>query len=99
LVNLKPYWAKIKKFTLIFWVDLVLGLGVAGSVWGFVYTRATLNDEGGFNNLVATLGAGDAQRRPRGSFDFQHAPVGTGFYNLDAIWVPKNASAILQTGD
>jgi hypothetical protein len=82
-----------------YWFDLVLGAGVLFAIYGFIHAHGTLAGEGGFHNLVATLSAGDAQRRPRGSVDFVPAPVGTDFMNLDTIWVEKNQSALLQTGD
>ena len=93
------YRARVNAFVAQFWVDLLLCMGILGSIYGFIRVHGTLAEEGGLNNLVATLAAGDAQRRPRGSNDFQAAPVGTDFMNLDAIWVEKNQAALLQTGD
>jgi hypothetical protein len=98
-LDFPKYARAIKSVVGRFWFDLLLGLGVLLSIYGFIRTRGNLDEEGGFNNLVATLAAGDAQRRPRGSMDFASAPVGTDFMNLDSIWVEKNQTALLQTGD
>src|SRR4051812_24543960 len=97
--ELLKYYQATKAFSRLFWFDLLLGVGIVGSIYGFLQARGTMAEAGGFNNLVATLSAGDALRRLRGTGDFIKAPVGTDFMNLDAIWVEKNQTALLQTGD
>lgn len=70
---------------------------IAGIVLSFMTfgVRAYLARNDGVRMPLAELVEGKAERQPAGVREFRPVPLGTQFYDLDAIWVPDGATATL----
>jgi hypothetical protein len=85
----------LKKFRL----DIALGLGAVGCLAFFFWNSTNFEKRTGIGQPVATLTAGNVERKANGNMSFVLATPGSQFFNMDVAWVGKGGSADLTLDD